>query len=85
MRNLTPDQDRALSIIIKSHEIQIRDLELTAADGKFILSQSQASELGAFQMHISLQTVEGLEGIHHCDHTRVASTDISQTQIDSSA
>jgi hypothetical protein len=34
IRNLTPDQDRALSIIIKSYEIQIRDLEFTAADGK---------------------------------------------------
>jgi hypothetical protein len=34
MRNLNPDQDRALSIIIKSYELQIRDLELTAADGK---------------------------------------------------
>ena len=39
MRNLTPDQDRALSIIIKSYEAQIRDLELTAADGEHIFSQ----------------------------------------------
>ena len=38
IRNLTPDQDRALSIIIKSYEVQIRELELTAADGKYIFS-----------------------------------------------
>jgi hypothetical protein len=34
MRNLTAEQDRALSIIVKSYELQIRDLELTAVDGK---------------------------------------------------
>jgi hypothetical protein len=34
MRNLTPDQDRALSIIIRSYELQIKDLDLTSADGK---------------------------------------------------
>jgi hypothetical protein len=35
MRNLTSEQDRALSIIIKSYELQIRELELTAMDGKY--------------------------------------------------
>jgi hypothetical protein len=34
IRNLTPDQDRALSIIIRCYEVQLRDLEYTAADGK---------------------------------------------------
>ncbi|CAD0112008.1 unnamed protein product, partial [Aureobasidium uvarum] len=32
IRNLTPDQDRALSIIIKTYELQVRDLESTASD-----------------------------------------------------
>lgn len=43
IRNLTPDQDRALSIIIKSYEVQIRNLELTATDGKcsFLRTQRQ--------------------------------------------
>lgn len=39
IRNLTLDQDRALSIIIKSYDLQIRDLEYTAADGKCFLSR----------------------------------------------
>jgi hypothetical protein len=39
IRNLTPEQDRALSIIIKSYDLQIRDLECTAADGKCFLSR----------------------------------------------
>jgi hypothetical protein len=34
MRHLTPDQDRALSIIVRTYDLQIRDLEYTAADGK---------------------------------------------------
>jgi hypothetical protein len=40
IRNLTPDQDRALSIIIRCYEVQLRDLEYTAADGK-CLSNSE--------------------------------------------
>ncbi|KAG9892022.1 hypothetical protein KCU94_g13972, partial [Aureobasidium melanogenum] len=32
MRHLTPDQDRALSIIVRTYDLQIRDLEYTAAD-----------------------------------------------------
>lgn len=39
IRNLTLDQDRALSIIIKSYDLQIRDLEYTAADSKYFLSR----------------------------------------------
>lgn len=42
IRNLTPEQDRALSIIIKSYDLQIRDLEHTAADGKCVHSRPHA-------------------------------------------
>lgn len=38
MRHLTSDQDRALSIIIRTYDLQIRDLEYTAADGKYLES-----------------------------------------------
>ncbi|KAG9552970.1 hypothetical protein KCU79_g12327, partial [Aureobasidium melanogenum] len=32
MRHLTPEQDRALSIIVRTYDLQIRDLEYTATD-----------------------------------------------------
>ena len=35
MRHLTPEQDRALSIIIRTYDAQIKDLEQTAADGEY--------------------------------------------------
>lgn len=34
MRHLTEDQDRALSIIVRTYETQIKDLESTVLDGK---------------------------------------------------
>lgn len=48
IRNLTPDQDRALSIIIRTYELQIRDLELTATDGKCFLPKIHGD---AIEMH----------------------------------
>lgn len=36
MRHLTPEQDRALSIIVKTYDTQIKELENTAVDGKLL-------------------------------------------------
>lgn len=40
MRNMTQDQDRALSIIIRTFEAQIRDLEKTAVNGTYLIGAS---------------------------------------------
>lgn len=39
-RNMTQDQDRALSIIIRTFEAQIKDLEKTAVNGTYLIGAS---------------------------------------------
>lgn len=52
MRHMTPEQDRALSIIIRTYDTQIKDLENTAADGKLLTDTWSA--LGALALSSKL-------------------------------
>ncbi|KAI5211662.1 hypothetical protein E4T38_01237 [Aureobasidium subglaciale] len=80
IRNLTPDQDRSLSIIIRTYETQIKNLEYTAADDRlecsiaklyirslYFLKQDHTSYLATFDkiQQVSRQVITNVDSLMH--------------------
>ncbi|KAI5270830.1 hypothetical protein E4T47_05806 [Aureobasidium subglaciale] len=78
IRNLTPDQDRSLSIIIRTYETQIKNLEYTAADDRlecsisklyirslYFLKQDHTSYLATFDkiQQVSRQVITNVDSL----------------------